>query len=67
MFWEDSDISWDWEDSQESSSAGWNEYVVSMYLVDKWETRPITLNIWSTGFDEAMTCGEVLSAIYLNG
>jgi hypothetical protein len=66
VFWEDSDISWDWEDPKEQGS-DWNEYVVSMYLVDKRETKPITLNIWSTGLDEAMTCGEVLSAIYLNG
>lgn len=46
------------------------EYRVKMVTVtgdksiDRCE-KPVVLSVWARGLDDALTCGEILSAIYL--
>lgn len=49
----------------ETSDGSFHEFEVSMYTVDTRDMKVVDLTIWAAGFEEALTCGEVLSAVYL--
>jgi len=42
----------------------WSEYAVSLTPVDS-HKQPVVLSIWANGLEEALNCGEILSAVYL--
>ena len=64
MFWDWEDSLWDWEDPSDLSRKEWSEYLVMIALTDN-PKSPVVLNVWAKSYDDAMTCGEVLSGIYL--
>lgn len=56
---------WEDEDHEEiDSNDSFNEYVVVMKIIEGREREDISLTVWAAGFEEAMTCGEILSAVY---
>ena len=56
---------WEEEDHEENENEGsFNEYVVVMKIIEGREKEDISLTVWAAGFEEAMTCGEILSAVY---
>lgn len=64
MFWDWEDNLWDWEDSGVDHQE-WSEYLVMLALMDHPLSKPVILRVWARNYDDAMTCGEVLSGIYL--
>lgn len=52
-------------DIHDDVSDGFHEFEVTMYTVDSRDMKVADLRIWAAGFEEALVCGEVLSAVYL--
>ena len=64
--WEDDSSFWaDWDD-EDNSRPKWRDFIVSMNLVDHPDRPKVVLYIIAEDFDNALTCGEVLSAVYFN-
>jgi hypothetical protein len=56
----------DWEDEEDSDRSDWREFIVSMRVVDKPGVPTVTIRVFASDFDHALTCGEVLTAVYFN-
>jgi hypothetical protein len=54
----------DWEDEYHQENKLFNEYLVVMKTIKEQKTDSVSLTVWATSFDEALTCGEILSAVY---
>jgi hypothetical protein len=56
---------WEEEGHEENEKEGsFNEYFVEMRMIEGKEREDVSLTIWALGFEEALTCGEILSAVY---
>ena len=50
----------------EGNNAAFSEYVVGI-APERGAPQAVALHVWARSIDDALTCGEVLSAIYLAG
>jgi len=51
--------------SDETAEGCFHEFEVEIRSVDTRDIKTIELSVWAQGYEEALTCGEILSAVYL--
>ena len=56
----------DWEEDEDEDGP-FSEYVVEMSIMRDTTIfdEPVKITVWAQNFDKALTCGEVLTAVYL--
>jgi hypothetical protein len=56
----------DWEEDEEENGS-FEEYIVEMSIMRDTNIfdKPVRIAVWAQGFNKALICGEVLSAVYL--
>lgn len=66
--WDDDSDFWSAWDDYEPQPSGQNlkEFIVSMNLVDRPNTPKVMLYVFARNYEDALTCGEVLSAVYFD-
>jgi hypothetical protein len=56
---------WEEEGHEENENEGsFSEYAVVIKSIEGKQREDVFLTVWAAGFEEALTCGEILSAVY---
>lgn len=52
------------EETESQDDGKFCEYAVAISLLEWPSTKPVFMSIWAANIEDAMVCGEVLSAVY---
>jgi hypothetical protein len=52
--------------NDEDDGLTFHEFSVMITKADNLIDEPVILTVWAAGLEEAMDCGEILSAVYLD-